>query len=252
MKISKDNFSRQAALYCKFRPHYPPELYHFLFSQPNSFEQAWDCGTGNGQVAVQLAKKFKKVYASDISRQQLEQAEQQENIHYLQARAEAVPIPDSSLDLITVAQAIHWFDFDAFYREVRRVAKPAALLAVWGYGLIRISPEIDPVLQQLYSGTLGPYWDTERKWIDEHYRGIPFPFAEMPAGGPAQEFFISAHWTREQLIGYLSSWSSLQHYIQQQKHSPLPDFEEAIAPYWPQEETKEVSFPVFMRLGRVQ
>lgn len=246
MKYPKDNFSRQAAQYHKFRPHYPAELYHFLFSQLNSFDTAWDCGTGNGQVAVQLAQKIKKVYATDISRKQLEQAKRQENIDYLQARAEEAPIPDNSIDLVTVAQAIHWFDFEAFYQEVRRVAKPAALLAVWGYGLIRISPEVDPILQHLYSGTLGPYWDAERSWIDKHYSTIPFPFKEIPA----PEFSISSQWTRKHLIGYFSSWSSLQHYLREHEHSPLTDFEIDIVSCWPEEEVKEVSFPVFMRLGR--
>lgn len=248
MKTPKDNFSRQAKLYQRFRPHYPAELYEFLFSQANNFDQAWDCGTGNGQVALQLAHKFNKVYASDISRKQLAQAERKENIEYLQARAEEAPIPDNSTDLITVAQAIHWFDFEAFYQEVRRVAKPAALLAVWGYGLIRISPEVDPFLQNLYSGVLGPYWDAERKWIDEHYQTIPFPFDEVSC----PEFFICNQWTRQEFIGYLSSWSSLQHYIKKQNNSPLPQFEEAIAPYWKSGEKKDVNFPVFMRLGKLR
>lgn len=251
MKNPKDNFSRQAKLYRKFRPHYPPELYDFLFSQLDNFDTAWDCGTGNGQVAIQLAQKFKKVYASDISSKQLEQAEQKENIHYLQARAETTPLPDNSIDLITVAQAIHWFDFKAFYREVKRVVKPAALLAVWGYGLIRISPEIDPILDILYKQILGVYWDKERRLIDKHYQTIPFPFDEIPtAGDPAPEFAINSQWTRKQLIGYISSWSSVQHYIRELHDSPLPWFEDAIAPYWKPREKKEVCFPVFMRLGR--
>lgn len=246
MKSFKDNFSQQAALYQKFRPHYPAELYDFLFGQLNSFDTAWDCGTGNGQVAIQLAQRFNKVYASDISSKQLEHAEQKENIHYLQARAEAVPIPDNSIDLITVAQAIHWFDFKAFYQEVRRVAKPAALLAVWGYGLIMISAEIDPILDLLYNRILGVYWDKERRLIDKHYQSIPFPFDEISTPG----FVIRSQWTRKQLLGYLSSWSSLQHYVRELHDSPLPYFEDAIAPYWKPGEKKEVRFPVFMRLGR--
>ena len=247
MKKAKDNFSQQAADYKNFRPHYPEFLYDFLFSQLRNYGTAWDCGTGNGQVAARLAEGFTTVYASDISNQQLSQAEQKKNIQYLQARAEATPLPAASIELITVAQAIHWFDFDAFYREVKRVALPAALLAVWGYGLVRISPTIDLFLQQLYSQTLGPYWDAERKWIDDAYQHLPFPFKELPA----PDFQLSLRWSRQQFMGYLQSWSSVQHYKKENGHSPLPAFEESIAGYWPQGELRDICFPIFMRLGRV-
>lgn len=162
MKLVKDNFSRQVSDYKNFRPHYPEALYSYLFSQVQNTETAWDCGTGNGQVAIHIAEHFETVYATDSSAQQLSNAEQRENIRYLQARAKATPLAAASIDLVTVVQAIHWFDFEAFYKEVRRVARPEALLAVWGYGLIKISAAIDPLLQQLYSHTLGPYWDAER------------------------------------------------------------------------------------------
>lgn len=247
MKRVKDNFSKQAADYKNFRPHYPDALYSYLFSQLRNTGTAWDCGTGNGQVAVRLADRFETVYATDISAQQLSNADQRDNIRYLQARAEATPLAAASIDLVTVAQAIHWFDFEAFYKEVQRVARPEALLAVWGYGLIRISTAIDPLLQQLYSNTLGPYWDAERKWIDQCYQHLPFPFEELST----PRFQISLRWTRPQFIGYLQSWSSVQHYRKENSHSPLPAFEEAIAASWPEGETKEVCFPVFMRLGQV-
>ncbi|WP_017733236.1 class I SAM-dependent methyltransferase [Nafulsella turpanensis] len=247
MKQSKDNFSRQSVAYCRFRPTYPPELYEWLFEQVDGFSLAWDCGTGNGQAALRLAERFEKVYASDISQNQLEQAGRKENIEYLLCRAEQTPLLSGSLDLICVAQAIHWFDFNAFYREVKRVAKPGALLAVWGYGLIQISSEAGPVLQKLYSHTLGAYWDAERKYIDEDYQSIPFPFPEVKA----PVFKIVCYWTREQLTGYLGSWSAVQHYISEKGISPLADFEEEMDRFWQKGEVKEVHFPVFMRVGKV-
>lgn len=247
MKKVKDNFSQQAADYKKFRPCYPDALYTFLYSQLPNTETAWDCGTGNGQVAVHLAAWFETVYATDISTGQLSQAEQRKNIYYQQARAEATSLPAAGIDLITVAQAIHWFDFEGFYKEVQRVARPEALLAVWGYGLIKISSAIDPLLQKLYSRTLGPFWDAERKWIDDAYQHLPFPFEELPS----PDFQISLRWTRRQFIGYLQSWSSVQHFRKKNGSSPLPSFEEAIAASWPEGEAKEVHFPVFLRLGRV-
>jgi SAM-dependent methyltransferase len=247
MNTPKDNFSKQAAEYKKFRPHYPDALYSYLFSRLETFNTAWDCGTGNGQVALRLAEKFEKVYATDISAKQLSLAEKKTNIQYLQARAEEAPLPAASIDLITVAQAIHWFDVDGFYSEVKRLARPGALLAVWGYGLIHISEAIDTPLQQLYSQTLGPYWDAERKWVDDAYQHISFPFKAINA----PEFEINLRWDRKDFMGYLQSWSSVQHYNREVGKSPLPSFEEAIAESWPEGEVKQVRFPIFLRLGTI-
>lgn len=178
MKETKDNFSTQSGHYAKYRPVYPEALYSFIYNQIKEFNTAWDCGTGNGQVASVLSDKFDKVYATDISKNQLQNAVAKENITYIQARAEHTPIADRSIDLITVAQAIHWFDFNAFYQEVSRVAKPGALLAAWGYGLLSVSPELDPIIEEFYADILGSYWDDERSYLDESYRTIPFPFKE--------------------------------------------------------------------------
>ena len=247
MKKSKDNFSRQSADYRRFRPIYPEALYEWLFSRVDRFSLAWDCGTGNGQVAVRLAAQCQKVLASDISKKQLEQAPSKPNIEYLLCRAEQTPLTAGKADMVCVAQAIHWFDLEAFYEEVRRVAKSGALLAVWGYGLIEISPEINPLVQKLYSQTLGAFWDEERKYIDEAYQTIPFPFPEVKS----PTFSIVCQWTREQLVGYLSSWSAVQHYISRKGESPLADFEEELKLLWKEQEVKAMRFPVFLRVGRI-
>src|SRR4030095_11116914 len=139
----KDNFATQSDQYVKFRPTYPDELYQFLLPLVKTKDAAWDCGTGNGQVAQELSKHFKKVYATDISEKQIKNAIQRENIFYKVESAERTSFPDKSFDLITVAQAIHWFDFGAFYKEVERTIKPNGVLAVIGYGLLSIDEDTD-------------------------------------------------------------------------------------------------------------
>lgn len=247
MKETKDNFSSQSEYYAKFRPTYPEELYGFIYSLTPKTGTAWDCGTGNGQVAGKLAEKFEKVFATDISLNQLQKAVSKDNITYVHARAEHVPMEDKSVDLITVAQAIHWFDFNAFYQEVRRVAKPGAILAVWGYGLLSISPKLDPIIEDFYADTLAQYWDDERVYLDESYKTIPFPFQEIPS----PYFSMTTEWTLDQFIGYLNSWSSVQHYIKANQISPIDALEEKLKEHWEAKEVKRISFPVFMRIGRL-
>jgi SAM-dependent methyltransferase len=245
----KDNFSRQAANYAAFRPVYPFELYQFLLTLTPERHTAWDCGCGNGQVAVALADHFNLVEATDISQKQLDHAVRKENIHYNQAKAEQSGLETASIDLITVAQAIHWFDFDAFYREVYRVGKPGSVIAVWGYCLLTIDTEVDRLIKELYSVILGEdYWDAERRYIDEQYQTIPFPFEEITSPG----FSIIVNWSLDHLTGYLNSWSAVQHYIQKNKVNPvekmIPDLKKA----WGEEESRKVIFPLFTRVGRVK
>lgn len=175
----KDNFSTQSAEYAIYRPTYPQELFDFLFSLVNQKESAWDCATGNGQVARVLAQHFAGVYATDISEKQLSQALKLPNVVYSVESSEKANVPDVSFDLITVAQAIHWFNFDAFYSEVKRTLKPNGLLAVIGYGVMVIDKKVDQVVHKLYEDILGKYWDSERIYIEEGYKTIPFPFDEI-------------------------------------------------------------------------
>ncbi|MEJ8757450.1 class I SAM-dependent methyltransferase [Pontibacter sp. H259] len=248
MKKAKDIFSTQADLYVKFRPVYPDALYDFIFSLKPHFVNAWDCGTGNGQVAAKLAEHCHLVYASDISQKQLDNAIQKENIHYLHARAEATNLPESSIDLVTVAQAIHWFDFDAFYREVYRIARPEAIIAVWCYNLPQFTPEIDTILYNFYNNTLDNYWDAERNYIDDNYTTIPFPFKEIEE---KPELSIDARWTLEQLIGYLNSWSAVQHYIEKNGQSPVPEVTHQFKEVWSENATLDVTFSIAMRVGTI-
>jgi SAM-dependent methyltransferase len=204
----KDRFSEQARQYATFRPHYPMELYDFIFQQVKSFDLAWDAGAGNGQAAQVLATRFRKVLATDISAKQLEQAARKENIRY-EVAGETTQLPDQSVDLVTVAQAIHWFNRPRFYEEVRRVARPGAVVAVWVYGLLKISPVIDPLIDDFYSRVVGPYWDPERKLIDDALMTMEFPFEEVKT----PSFSMHFEWTPGELEGYLNTWSATQKLI---------------------------------------
>ena len=242
----KDNFSTQAAEYAIYRPTYPQELYSYLFSLVDQKDAAWDCATGNGQVASVLAQYFKDVYATDISEKQLSQALLLSNVVYRVESSEKANVPDASFDLITVAQAIHWFNFGAFYSEVKRTLKPNGLLAVVGYGLMFIDKKVDKVVHKLYEDILGRYWDSERRYIEEGYKTIPFPFEEITA----PHFQIKTSWNFSQLIGYLNTWSSLQHYKKANDRNPLEYMFTELKEAWGDDAVKDVHFPILLRVGR--
>jgi SAM-dependent methyltransferase len=242
----KDNFSNQASLYAKYRPTYPPSLFDFILSHVKGRDAAWDCATGNGQTAKELAKHFEKVYATDISQKQLDHAEKAPNIIYSMQPAETTNFPPHTFDLVTVSQALHWFQFDQFYEEVRRVCKKDGWLAVWMYDR-KLSPQIDSIISEsLYKNLLGEYWDNERKHVDQNYRTIPFPFEEVPC----PEFVIRLQWTLDDLKGYLNSWSAVQKFIAKNNYNPVDEFILQLKPHWTQEKM-EVEFPITLRMGKV-
>ncbi|MBX2921492.1 MAG: class I SAM-dependent methyltransferase [Chitinophagaceae bacterium] len=243
----KDNFSTQSDKYAKYRPVYPPALFEYLNSIVQSKQNAWDCGTGNGQVAYELAKTFDRVFATDISPSQIDNALKAGNIVYSVQPAEKTDFENHLFDLVVVAQAIHWFNFGQFYAEVRRTAKENALLCVVGYGRLEVSEQIDKVIADFYENVIGKYWDKERKYIDEHYKTIPFPFNEMKA----PHFVNTRHWTVEHLIGYLNTWSAVKHFIKQNGFNPIDKLQPAIEQYWNNGESKQVSFPLLLRVGRI-
>jgi SAM-dependent methyltransferase len=248
MKPPVDNFSNQSAAYALYRPVYPEALYDFLLEQVTGREAAWDCGTGNGQVAARLSSSFKKVWATDISENQLKHAPVLPNVTFIQTRSEQTSFPAHSFDLITIAQAIHWFDFSRFYQEVYRIAKPQALIAAWGYGLLHISPTIDRVIEAFYSEQIGQYWEGERRYIDDAYQTIPFPFAEIPS----PEFTLEVYWNLGQLEGYFNTWSSVQKYIALHHKNPVTEIIANLQPHWQNaSEKKRIRFPVFMRSGKL-
>jgi ubiquinone/menaquinone biosynthesis C-methylase UbiE len=213
----KDNFSKQAIDYSKFRPQYPDEMIKYIISFVNNKSTALDLATGNGQVAHKLSTYFKQVYATDISQKQLDNAIQADNIIYSKGCAEKTSFENQQFNLIVVAQAVHWFDFEIFYKEIYRILKPDGIFVIMGYGLFSTNPDSDKILRHFYYDIVGAYWDAERKYLDENYETIPFPFEEIPAEKFANQFT----WSFEMLIGYLQTWSSVQYYISKKNQNPI-------------------------------
>lgn len=239
----KDNFSDNSGNYAQFRPSYPDEVFTFLETILTGRERVWDCATGTGQVAQKLVNLFDRVEATDLSKNQLKHAFSHSRIRYTKQLAEQTDFPDAYFDCITVGQAIHWFDFDKFYAEAKRVLRPDGLLVVLGYGNIEMeNPEIIRLVNKLSSEILEDYWDPERRYIDENYQTIPFPFEEIAH----PEFVIRDTWRREQLLGYLNTWSSVKHYKDRHEMNPI----DLMLPELPDFETVEISFPVLLRIGR--
>lgn len=248
MKKVKDKFSDQSEYYRKYRPTYPPELYKNILKLTHDRNACWDCGTGNGQVAVELSKYFKNVYATDISENQIKNAEKRDNITYKIERAEHTTFPANHFDLIIIAQAIHWFDLNGFYKEVKRVARNGGVLSVWGYGLPRIDKNVDKLLDHFYHEKVGSYWDLERKHIDNEYRSINFDFEKININ---KKFAIEENWTMQEFIGYLNSWSSVQNFIKKNKNNPVEGIIPEISKFWDNESNKKVLFPMFVKAGKV-
>ncbi len=246
--VMKDNFSTRADKYAQFRPSYPDALFDYLLGLTPGKEQAWDCGTGNGQVAQRLAPAFQIVQATDISRQQLDNAIVLPNIHYSVQPAEYTDFPDHSFDLITIAQAIHWFDFNAFYTEANRTLKPQGILAVIGYNRPWFTPALDAVITGFYKDVVGPYWDQERRYIDEQYRTIPFPYTELPS--PA--FTIDVQWSFDHLIGYIETWSAVKHYQKSKAEDPVAHLEPQLKEVWGDATLLPGQFPILLRVARVE
>ncbi len=243
----KDNFSTQSDSYSKYRPGYPLELFDYILKQVKHPTLAWDCATGNGQAAKELSRHFDEVYATDISEKQLNNAVQAPNIIYKKETAEKTLLADASVDLITVAQALHWFDFDLFYAEVKRVSKPGGIIAVWTYSLLSINPEIDALINEYHFNTLKKYWDAERAYVDDGYSTIPFPFKQI--GDPG--FEIKLRWTIEEPEGYFYTWSAAQKYLVQNGYSPVPELMAEIKKSWPVSEVLPIRFPIYLKIGRV-
>lgn len=240
-----DHFSGNAAEYSRYRPGYPRELFDYLTSLCPSQQRMWDCATGSGQAAGQFAGRFDTVLASDASFEQIRNAQRPERIFYLIGPAEQAPFADHSLDLITVAQALHWFDLDRFYAEARRLLKPNGVLAVWTYNLTQINPAIDEVIQGFYSGVLGDYWPFERRLVESGYRHLSFPFTEQQS----PRFAMQAEWSLDHLLGYLSTWSAVKRYREEQGNDPLQLITPQLSLAWGERPVQTVSWPLSLRIG---
>ena len=242
----KDHFSKQAANYAKFRPTYPQALFEYLGSIAPSRQFAWDCGTGNGQAAVGLASVFDRVIATDASEKQIANAQPHPIVAYRVAPAENSGIGSETIDLIMVAQALHWFDLNRFYREVRRVLKNNGVFAASAYNLLHVEPAIDEVVNRYYYKVIGSFWPPERKLV-EQFSDLSFPFHEVDA----PKFEMTAQWNLDHLLGYLQTWSSTQRFIAAKGSDPLEEIIDGLRSTWGRPaQTRTVIWPLIMRIGR--
>jgi ubiquinone/menaquinone biosynthesis C-methylase UbiE len=243
-----DHFSSSAARYAAYRPHYPAALFEWLARVAPGREVAWDCGTGSGQSATALAEHVALVVATDPSTAQLAHAARHARVLYAAMSAERSALASASVELITVAQALHWFDQRAFFAEARRVLVPHGVIAVWSYGVATLHDEtLDALVRRFHGETVGPYWPPERRLVDEGYRDLVLPFE--PVQTPA--FTMEATWTLEQLAGYLSTWSAVQRARAATGEDPLTGFVEVLRPAWGARGlARRVEWPLTLLVGR--
>lgn len=243
----KDHFSEHAQAYRRFRPGYPDALFRYLSELSPDLDRAWDCGTGNGQAAVALAAHFREVIATDASAEQLAHAGGPVNVRFDVAGAEASGLAAASVDLITVAQAFHWFDQPRFFAEAERVLRGGGILAIWTYGVMHVDPVVDALIQRFYRDIVGPYWPPERAQVDAGYADarLPFPELEVPY------FEMSAQWPLEAVLGYLRTWSATQRYIRERGEDPTEGLRRALTRAWPQTDVpRTVTWPLQVRVAR--
>ena len=244
----KDHFSGHSADYARFRPHYPEDLFAFVADLAPARDLVWDCATGNGQAARGLADHFGSVQATDASAEQVAQATGPEHVRFSVASAEASGLEPRSVDAVTVAQALHWFDVEAFYAEIRRVARPRAAVAVWCYDLMSITPAVDEVVHRIYYETVWRYWAPERKLVEEGYASLPFPFA--PVDVP--EFAMTQSWTLPALMSYVDTWSSCRRFAEEHGHSAVEAERAAFEAAWGEPDAERcVRWPLLVRAGTV-
>lgn len=242
-----DRFSGSAQQYQRYRPIYPPELFTFLAASTRGHERAWDCATGNGQCALGLTEHYRRVYATDASSRQLEMAPYHPRITWNTATAEHSMAPDHAFDLVTAAQSAHWFDHNRFYHEVRRVLRPGGVIAVWAYDLPVVNPETDSLVRHLYHDILGSYWQPEIRHISNRYRTLPFPFRKLRV----PPFIMTAHWTCNEFIRYIETWSAAVTYRESRKASPLESIHAQLEHSWKAPGKRQVvRWPLIVLAGR--
>lgn len=241
-----DHFSAQAAAYAGHRPVYPDALFAYLADRCTRRRVAWDCACGSGQSTRGLIRHFDRVLATDASLEQLRNTRWPEAVSHWVSLSHASGVPAGSVDLITVAQALHWFDLDRFYGECRAVLKPGGLLAVWTYGLVRIEAAIDDCVADFYHGEIGPYWPARRRWVESAYAGIEFPFPRLSV----PDFEMRCEWDLAAFLGYLRSWSAVAHYLRERSVDPVQRIEGPLAALWGSPDLRRtVRWPLTLWLG---
>ncbi len=262
MAVFRDHFSGHAADYARWRPGYPDELFAWLGTLTRS-RLAWDCATGNGQAAVGLAPRFERVVATDASLDQLASGvlrpgeprsgvsrptSPPARVSYHCAEATRSGLRTRSVDLVTVAQALHWFDLEPFHAEVRRVVRPGGVIAAWTYDLLRVDERVDAVLSRFHDGVVADYWPPQRRHVDGRYAELELDFEPIePPSLP-----MLRQWTLPQLLAYVGTWSAVRRFESSRGYDPIPELAAAVEPVWgPAERRREVHWHLTVLAGRV-
>jgi SAM-dependent methyltransferase len=237
---------RESQQYASFRPNYPAELFNHLVSMCTDRVSAWDCATGTGQAAVALAKHFDSVAATDLSKEQIQHAQLHERIRYTVQSAESTTFLDQSFDLVTVAQALHWFDHPTFFAEVKRVLKPGGILAYWGYSWFQVSPEFDHAFDETVLAPLTPFWSEKSKILWSGYAEIHPPFLRLQC----PPLVLQVDWTLEKLMGYVQTWSATQ--LAERELGPrfMPDALHHLIDFWSSPGIRTVRMPLVFHAFR--
>lgn len=244
----KDHFSTAAGTYASARPTYPPELFRWIAEHAPGRGLVWDCATGSGQAARDLARHFDRVVATDASADQIARAPAVPGVEYRVATAEHSGLPAHCAQAITVAAGLHWFDFDAFFAEARRVAVPGGLVVAWAYSGIQAGDAVNAAIREFQARYVGPYWPPERRYVDEGYATVPFPLREVAP--PRLE--IRRDYTMDELVGYLASWSATSRYREATGTDPLPALRELLAAAWADPTARRaVRWELYVRAGYV-
>ena len=247
-KTFADHFASVASHYADSRPTYPVALFAWLAGQCREHALAWDCGAGSGQASTELARYFERVLATDASETQISQAMPYPGVEYRVAPSESSGLDNNCADIVVVAQALHWFDLDSFYAEVKRVLKPGGLLAAWSYGVLIVEgEEVNSIVQRFYHNGVGPYWPPERCHVEMGYREIDFPFRRIPA----EVFAMSVRWNLGQLLGYFRSWSATARFIKAKGFDPVGALEPQLLACWGNaDQHRTIEWPLATLIGR--
>jgi len=248
MSVFQDHFSGVASMYADYRPRYPAELFDYLATLAPRNSLVWDCAAGNGQASVDLARHFERVIATDASSQQIATAIPDPRIEYRVAPAEDSGLRGRSVSLLTVAQALHWFHFEKFWREAKRVLVDNGIVAVWAYGINEVEGSaVNSLVQEFYSKTVGPYWPPERTLVEEGYRSVPFPFRRLVP----PTFRMETKWTLAELLGYFSTWSATNRFIRVNGSNPVEPLGVALRAVWGDEEKPRlIVWPLTVMVGQ--
>jgi SAM-dependent methyltransferase len=250
MNTIRNSFAEHSESYARARPRYPADLFRWIYGQCEDHGSAWDCATGNGQAAVSLATYFVRVDATDISAEQIAHALPHPRVRYAVASAEASGLPDNECDLVAVAQALHWFRFAQFWKEVRRVARPNAFFCAWGYDWPECSPAVDQELVAPFRALIKPYWASNNRisWNGYRTEEVGFPFARVNA----PTFAIEVVWTLGQFADYLMTWSAFKR-SRQDAHTRtcIDDLLRRVRSVIPADEVIQIRMPLKVLAGRV-